>query len=105
MRHTADNSKESFIFSLSNNHKFVLKKPETAISNHIDYGPAFGEYGQSLYIYDKGNIENKNGASFNESYQNNNYQNGLRDTKVKFCGDPGNPHAWYYPNQFSFKLK
>jgi hypothetical protein len=61
-RHVTDHSKESFIFSLSNNDKFVLKKLEYAICNHANYGPAFGENGMNLYVYDQGNIDNKNGA-------------------------------------------
>ncbi len=49
-----DNSKESFIFSLTHNDKFTLTLPEYAIFNRQDYGPAFGG-GHDLIIYDKSN--------------------------------------------------
>ncbi len=46
---TAENSKESFIFSLTQNDKFTLQKPENAIYNGQSYGPTFGG-GHDLYI-------------------------------------------------------
>jgi hypothetical protein len=51
---TADNSKESFIFSLSNNDKFTLQKPEGAIRNYQSHGPTFGS-GHDFRVCDKAN--------------------------------------------------
>jgi hypothetical protein len=51
----ADDSKESFIFSLTRNDKFTLTQPEQAIYNHQNYGPIFG-VGHDLLICDKGNL-------------------------------------------------
>ncbi len=53
----ADNSKESFIFSLTHNDKFTLQNPEKAITNHHTYGPRF-EGGGDLHVSDKSNTQN-----------------------------------------------
>ena len=63
-----DNSRESFIFSLTHNDKFTLQQPEYAICNYPDRGPIFG-YGRDLVVYDKSN-SNNSGASICESYHN-----------------------------------
>ncbi len=70
--HTADNSKESFIFSLSNNDKFTLQKPEYAICNSKNYGPTFGG-GCDLYVCDKANSSNSSRTNICHTYHNEKY--------------------------------
>ncbi len=50
-----DESGSSFIFSLSNNHKFVLDKSKDAICQHSGYGPIFGNNFPDFYICDSAN--------------------------------------------------
>jgi hypothetical protein len=50
----ADNSKESFIFSLTHNDKFTLQIPGDAIYTGPGYGPIFG-CGNDFRVYDKAN--------------------------------------------------
>ena len=64
-----DNSKESFIFSLTHNDKFTLQNPEKAIYNGQSYGPIFGD-GHDLLVYDKSNTSNSSYANICHSYHN-----------------------------------
>jgi hypothetical protein len=49
-----DDSKESFIFSLTHNDKFALKYPAYAIKNCDCFGPIFGD-GYDLYVCNDAN--------------------------------------------------
>jgi hypothetical protein len=50
-----DNSKESFIFSLTNNDEFTLsQQPNHTIYKDPSYGPMFGD-GNDLIVHDKAN--------------------------------------------------
>ncbi len=64
-----DESGSSFIFSLSNNHKFVLDKSKDAIFQHPTLGPAFGSGAPDFYITNSSNT-NKPYAQINISYFN-----------------------------------
>ena len=64
-----DNSKESFIFSLTHNDKFTLQKPEYAIYNGQSFGPYFGG-GCDLCVCDKSNTSNSSYANICHSYHN-----------------------------------
>jgi hypothetical protein len=50
----SDNSKESFIFSLTHNDKFALMYPGYAIYNYNGFGPIFGD-GYDLYVCNDAN--------------------------------------------------
>ncbi len=53
-----DESGSSFIFSLSNNHKFVLDKRKDAIRQSSVNGPWFGNDFPDFYICDSANTSN-----------------------------------------------
>jgi hypothetical protein len=53
-----DDSGSSFIFSLSNNHKFVLDKSKDAIYQTSGDGPVFGNDSPDFYICDSANTSN-----------------------------------------------
>ena len=48
--YVGDDSKESFIFSLTYNDKFVLEKNDKAIQNYKERGPVFGT--QEISVHD-----------------------------------------------------
>lgn len=56
--HIEDESGESFIFSLTNQDKFSLKRKKEAIFAYEMNGPVFGGCGNGydLYIYNKANV-------------------------------------------------
>ncbi len=83
-----DESGSSFIFSLSNNHKFVLDKSKDAIYNASSIGPAFGNGGPDFYICDSANKTNSSYAEINKSYFNDNYKAGDGESHMKFTGSP-----------------
>jgi hypothetical protein len=82
-----DKSGSSFIFSLSNNHKFVLVKSKDAIQQHSGEGPCFGDGGNDFYICDSANTNNSY-ARINKSYLNENYTAGDGESYMKFTGNP-----------------
>ena len=69
----ADNSNESFIFSLTNNDKFTLRTREHAVLNGRAYGPTFGG-GFDFYVCDKADSQNLSYANVCRTYNNNNYR-------------------------------
>jgi hypothetical protein len=72
-----DNSKESFIFSLTHNDKFTLEKPENAIQNYPYFGPIFGG-GHDFVICDKANSSNNSAVNMCTSYHNTKYTLGSK---------------------------
>ena len=65
-----DSSGDSFIFSLTNNHKFSLDKSQTAICLEGTLGPLFGRiYDLDFYINDSANIKDSY-VRINKSYVN-----------------------------------
>ncbi len=80
-----DNSKESFIFSLTHNDKFILTEPGKAIYNHQNYGPRFG-HGRDLAVRDKANENNKSYANICTSYENDKYRNYEKGSWERFSG-------------------
>ena len=66
-----DKSGGSFIFSLTNNHKFVLDMEKTAIFRGAD-GPSFGDMNPDFSISNEGN-KNDCYSRINRSYNNKNY--------------------------------
>ncbi len=84
--YAADNSKESFIFSLSNNDKFSLQKPENAILNAQGFGPIFGG-GGDLRVCDKANSLNGNYTNICFSYRNEKYKFNDKASLERFNGD------------------
>lgn len=83
-----DKSKESFLFSLTHNEKFILKDPNRAICNGSGNGPWFGD-GPDLVIKHKGN-ENLCTAEIGVSYKNENCKQKSRLTYERFTGNPNN---------------
>ena len=73
----ADNSKESFIFSLTHNDKFTMEKTENAIYNHSSYGPTFGG-GHDFCIRDKANSSIGSYVNICYSYHNTKYTKGSK---------------------------
>jgi hypothetical protein len=82
-----DESGSSFIFSLSNNHKFFLNKSKDAIQQHFSYGPCFGDGGNDFFIANYANTNNSY-AKINQSYFNENYRAGDGESYTKFTGNP-----------------
>jgi hypothetical protein len=65
-----DESGSSFIFSLTNNHKFTLDKSKDATYPHSSLGPAFGSGQPDLFIYASANTTNYSYAKINQCYVN-----------------------------------
>ena len=68
--HLKDESGRSFIFSLTNNHKFTLDKSKTAIRSSPSHGPIFGGDGPDFYIENSANTTNNSYAQINKCYVN-----------------------------------
>jgi hypothetical protein len=83
-----DESGSSFIFSLSNNHKFILDKKKDAIYQNACTGPIFGNGSPDFYICDSANTNNGSYAEINQSYLNENYKLGDGESHMKFTGSP-----------------
>ncbi len=64
-----DNTADSFLFSLTKNHKFTLVDKEKAIRSKINYGPIFGN-GRDLLIANKANKNTSSWSNVNVSYKN-----------------------------------
>ena len=64
-----DESGKSFIFSLTNNHKFTLDKSKDALYTDTTLGPAFGSGSPDFYINDSANT-NDPYTMINQSYVN-----------------------------------
>ncbi len=64
-----DESGSSFIFSLTNNHKFTLDKSKTAIWSYPSHGPRFGDGSPDLFINNSANANNQY-AQINQCYVN-----------------------------------
>jgi hypothetical protein len=69
----ADNLKESFIFSLTNNDKFTLRTQERAAFHCSIYGPTFG-LGFDLHVCDKADSQNNSSAKVCRIYNNDDYR-------------------------------
>ena len=65
-----DESGSSFIFSLTNNHKFTLDKSKYATYTHHTNGPTFGNDLPDFYISNYANTTNNQYAKLNRSYVN-----------------------------------
>ena len=83
-----DESGSSFIFSLTNNHKFTLDKSKDAIHAHTSLGPAFGGSGPDFYLSEFANNNDSSCTMINKSYFNENYTVGNKDSYMKFNGNP-----------------
>jgi hypothetical protein len=99
-----DESGRSFIFSLSNNHKFVLDKSKDAIQQLSSYGPCFGDRGNDFYIASSANTENS-WAVINQSYWNENYKAGEGESYMKFTGNPDKTHFYLAKEWEVWRLK
>ena len=64
-----DETGRSFIFSLTNNHKFSLKKGKTAIYRAINIGPTFGNGDPDFYINNNAKAY-ESYSKINQSYVN-----------------------------------
>ena len=85
----ADDSKESFIFSLTHNDKFTLQEPDKAICNYSSYGPIFGG-GNDIRVNDKAISNNNSGANICTSYHNEKYKKSDKASFERFHGNPNN---------------
>ena len=64
-----DETGKSFIFSLTNNDKFILKQIENTIYQLVDCGPIFGQ--NDFYISEAANTSSNNSRThINTSYFN-----------------------------------
>jgi hypothetical protein len=82
------NSNDHFIFSLTNNDKFMITQNEAKcirIFNNNTYGPMFGG-GTDLFIYDKANQNSSSGNAFCFTYTNANYKYNESASYTKFSG-------------------
>jgi hypothetical protein len=89
-----DESGSSFIFSLSNNHKFVLDKSKDAIYQSSVTGPFFGNGDPDFYICDSANTSKSSYAIINQSYWNTNYKAGDGESYMKLLGNPDKSHLY-----------
>jgi hypothetical protein len=89
-----DESGSSFIFSLSNNHKFVLDKSKDAIQQNSCTGPVFGNGVPDFYICDSANTNKISSARINQSYLNENYNAGDGESYMKFTGNSKKSHHY-----------
>ena len=89
-----DESGSSFIFSLSNNHKFVLDKSKDAIYQSSFHGPIFGNGDPDFYICGSANTNKSSYAKINKSYLNENYKAGDEESSMKFTGNPDNSYHY-----------
>lgn len=94
LEYVGDDSKESFLFSLTHNDKFVLEKKEKAIQNYKQKGPIFGS--QDLLVYDEANIFCESFADICKSYKNEKYEYNHHESLERFHGGT---------EGFSFKIK
>ena len=82
-----DSTYKSFVFSLSNNHKFV---PDASSSNHqycgSGYGPTLGD-GHDIYIADACNQNFNSYCNVSYRYKNGNYTNGNSESLQLFNGN------------------
>ncbi len=83
--YAADDLKQSFIFSVTHNDKFTLQKPEKATHNYQIYGPRFGS-GADLAICDKANSSRNSCTKICESYHNEKYKLGDKESWKRFHG-------------------
>ena len=65
-----DESGSSFIFSLTNNHKFTFDKSKDATYPYHTIGPTFGNGNPDFYINDSANSTNNSYAMIDQSYVN-----------------------------------
>ncbi len=82
------NSNDHFIFSLTNNDKFIITQNEAnciQIPSSGSYGPMFGG-GSDLHISDKANQNSSSGGSIGGTYTNSNYKQSDSDSYTKFAG-------------------
>lgn len=80
-----DSSGKSFIFSLTNNHKFTLTTAQYAIYNSSTNGPVFGG-GNDICICDKSNTSKASYANPGHSYSHPEYKSGDQATYTKLSG-------------------
>lgn len=69
----SESTNSSFLFSLSNNHKFLTDYLNYTIAHHSDYGPIFGG-GHYLLIHIQFKDNNASFANIGKSYTNEKYQ-------------------------------
>lgn len=81
----ADNSMESFIFSLSQNDKLIMQEPGSAIYNGQNYGPIFGG-GDDLSVRDHANSNDSSYANICHNYHNKKYKLGDKASWERFHG-------------------
>jgi hypothetical protein len=85
-RSDKDASLKSFMFSLSNNHKFKLKQNhETAILQYSSSGPTFGNGPSDLYVKNKANNQSIYG-NIGQCYMHPEYVLGDQKSWTKFSG-------------------
>jgi hypothetical protein len=86
----------SFIFSLTNNHKFTLDRNKTAITQYSNHGPMFGtnnpDFGirgnsDSIFLDPPRGQMNLSWGLINQSYSNSNYTLNNGDSYMKFNGN------------------
>jgi hypothetical protein len=81
-----DPSGRTFIFSLTNNDKFKLKKDMPAIYQAGTIGPTFGNGNPDFYITNNANTS-PSYAQINKSYINDKYTQGDNESYNRFSGD------------------
>ena len=82
------NSKEHFIFSLTNNDKFTITKNQqncVYLDSGNEYGPFFGG-GYDMRVCDKANENQNSSVNMNSTFTNANYTYNSTSSKEKFAG-------------------
>jgi hypothetical protein len=81
-----DPSNNTFIFSLTNNHKFNLKQgSEAAILQYSSAGPTFGTGPSDIYVKNKANSTSMYG-NIGNSFVHPDYTFGDQKSWTKFSG-------------------
>jgi hypothetical protein len=82
----SDYSSHTFVFSLTNKHKFILEQHEHAIQTGSEDGPRFGN-GADLVIKDKANENSNSYANIGTSYTHPRYTYKNIESYKYFSGD------------------
>ena len=93
--YSQDHNRETFLFSISNEEKYVQINTEYGIYGNSSYGPTFGG-GHDLYIADHcDTAENTSYFNFGYSYntEDRKYVNGNNETHEAICGSKNDYYA------------
>jgi hypothetical protein len=93
--YSTDSTGKTFVFSLTNNHKFVAETQTNNTYGHSSYGPTFGD-GHDFYLADGCNNNFSSYSNVNYRHKNPNYTQGSQASYTLMTGGQQN---------YNFKVK